>query len=159
MGMPAGTVAPGRGEAAEPRAAHDLTARAARLGAAQDLIFVIDKDGVVRTASSSLPEGGYQAAYTDAGAALTLIVERRDLTADQCPALPIPSATGRVTCVPTITGFYRRSGDRQEVVLSRDGYIVRLSAPRSVARDRLRSLAFAAHHGSAEELDALLPRK
>ncbi|GAA3231744.1 hypothetical protein [Actinocorallia longicatena] len=157
LGTPAGTVAPSRGHVTEPPAALELSTRMARLGAAEDLIYLIDLEGVTRTAQTSLPEGGYQAVYTEGGIAFTLTVERRDLTADECPSLPIPDAGGPVRCVPTTTGFYRRGGGRHEIVLSRDGFIVRLGGPRTVPRTRLRSLAFAAHHASAEEFDALLP--
>ncbi|WP_460366818.1 hypothetical protein, partial [Actinocorallia lasiicapitis] len=115
----------------------DLDTRAGHLGVGTDLVYVLEADGPPNGAGPALG-GGYQAAYQVGTVTARLTVQHRTLTAPQCPLLPIPGATGLVRCVRAGTGFYRVAPDAHEYALNRDGYLLRVSAPRTVPRDRLR---------------------
>jgi hypothetical protein len=156
----AGVLLAGCGNASPPTAEQRERARAAGYDVA--LAYVTDVEGYQRADQSAGPYGdaGFAVAYADdRGEQLWLVVEHRGLTADTCPALPIPYAqppTAPVTCTRDGDGWRRASGGRVEYALARGDLLVRVAGPAATAGDVVRAAATDARPARSRELDDLL---
>ncbi|SEG52210.1 hypothetical protein SAMN04489712_10614 [Thermomonospora echinospora] len=155
--------APETAPSGAPSAA-EFDGRAERLGVAVEIIYVIDLKGYHRATGAMGVYGndGFQDIYvSDKGDDVRLTVERRTLTAANCPALPIPAAQtpgGSVQCTPDGDGWRRTSGDRQEYAVVDGGHLVRVSGRVGATTfDLLRDAAKNAHPADPEQLDKMLP--
>ncbi len=153
-------LAAGCGEetAAPPTAEH--SARAQRLGVPVELIYVIDLEGYRRAtgAMGAYGDAGFQDIYLYGESDVRLTVERRTITAADCPSLPVPAASGAaVRCGRDGEGWRRSSGNRLEYALARGELLVRVSGQAgAVAFESLREAAVKARPATREELDEML---
>lgn len=137
--------------------------RARAAGFDVSLVYLTDVDGYRRADQSAGVYGddGFRIAYANGrGDTLTLVVERRSMSADTCPELPVPGAepaTAAVTCTREGDGWRRTSGDRVEHALARGDVLVRVGGPAATAADVVRAAAADARPATSEELDDLLP--
>lgn len=141
----------------------DLDAAAQAWGVAPELVHVTEVSGftVWQESVGVYGDDEFAAAYrSEKGAArFGLFVDRRTLTAENCPGQPlVEGATERVTCERDGDAWYRRAGGHHEYAIPRDGVVIRLSADvDEVDRAVLREAAEAAHRPDDTELAALMP--
>lgn len=150
-----------------PASAAELDRRARQAGVTVELVYVLDLDGYHRVAGGLGGYGadGFQDIYVPAAAAgageLRLTVERRALTAADCPTLPVPAAEpprAPVRCTPDGQGWWRVSGTRAEYAWTDHGLLIRLSGPATASTpDLLHRAAAHTHRASARQLDRMLP--
>lgn len=148
-------------ESAAPSAEHTL--RAQRLGIPVELIYVTKLKGYRRATGGmgGYGDAGFQDIYVSGRGDVRLTVERRALTAADCPSLPIPAAEppgGPVRCTPDGKGWRRSSGNRQEYALAHEDLLVRVSGQVGATTfELLREAAAKARPATAQELDEMLP--
>ncbi|MBC6457928.1 hypothetical protein [Actinomadura sp. HBU206391] len=152
----------GCGSPSVPSAA-ELDGRAQRAGVTAELVYVTKMKGYHRATGGmgGYGDDGFQDIYVSDKGDVRLTVERRALTAADCPSLPVPAATspgGSVRCVRDGDGWRRTSGDRQEYAVAKGDLLVRVSGRVDTTTfDLLRDAATDAHAASREELDEMLP--
>lgn len=151
----------GCGAGDEDETAADLEAAAQDWGVEPELVYVTEVSGftVLQPSVGVYGDDEFAAVYRSEknAASLGLFVDRRTLTADNCPDQPlVEGATERVTCEQDGDNWYREAGDHHEYAVPRDGVVVRLSADMDkVDRAVLREAAEAVHRPDDAELDAL----
>ena len=143
-------------------AAADLDAAAQSWGVAPELVYVTEVAGytVLQPSVGVYGDDEFAAVYRSEkdAAPFGLFVDRRTLTADNCPEQPlVEGATERVTCEHDGAVWYRKAGDHHEYAVPRDGVVIRISADADkVDRTVLRKAAEAVHRPDNAELAALL---
>ncbi|MFS8200210.1 hypothetical protein ACLVWQ_16165 [Streptomyces sp. CWNU-52B] len=144
-------------------AAADLDDAARAWGVAPELVYVTEVSGftVFQESVGEYGDGEFVAAYRseESAARFGLFVDRRTLTAENCPEQPmVEGSDERVSCDRDGDAWYRKTGDHHEyAVPGDDGVVVRLSADEDgVDRATLRKAAEAPHRPDGAELGALL---
>lgn len=135
----------------------ELAERAKANGFTADHVYVLGADGYALIAGGSgrYRSSDYQAIYKSDDGTLKVTVERRGLTAAQCPKVPLIDRTSDATCVKSGEGFYRTSGEQHEVALVRGPLLVRITG--TLERAEMEKAAATVRPATAQELDALLP--
>ncbi|MFI7587067.1 hypothetical protein ACIB24_08345 [Spongisporangium articulatum] len=140
----------------------EAVGRAQGWGVDPALVYVTKVEGYSPAAGGAgvYGDAGYQGVYTSrTGADLRLTVERRTLTAQTCPEVPIPAAApgAPVECTADGEAWRRSSGDRHEYALPVGDLTVMASGPSATPVDVLRQAATEAHPASSDEILEVLP--
>ncbi|MFG2328924.1 hypothetical protein ACGFMM_04805 [Streptomyces sp. NPDC048604] len=131
----------------------ELESRARAAQTRVEHVYVTESDGfeLARQSVGVIGDDGFQAVYVGTkGEQLTLSVERRPFTEEDC-------AAGPDSCTKEGASWYRSSPDGHSYVRNDGGLRVQLTAPASMPKDALKAAADRAHRANDAELDAVLP--